>query len=322
MRTRTMLCILACAATTVPAAAAPPLRPGKRVTVPGGPGAFDLMVVDAGTHRLFAAHKGTDTTAVYDLSKGTVVSLQTGAAQGIAIAPEDGKVFVGDEKEQMVVALDRTTLEKLAELKVDGPVDAVAFDPKNHMVYADHDDGTDVWVIDAPTVHLAGTVTIAGAPELIEYDAASDRLYQNIKPDNTVAIIDPATNAVVATWSTLPATSPHGLAIDEASHRLFTAGRNGKLVVIDMASGKPITNVDIAPGVDEISFDPGNRRIYCACAGAISVVQETPAGAESLGDVPAPKGAHTCAVDPRTHAVWISYADTRGSYLQQFNAVR
>src|SRR5262249_32293345 len=100
--------------------------------------------------------------------------------------------------------------------------------------------------------------------------------------------------------------------------RLFSAGNNGKLVVIDLKTGKVIATVDIEKGVDQIAFDPGNQRLYCACRGAISVVQETETGAKLLSNVPSPQGAHTITVDSRTHDVWTCYADDHDSYLLKY----
>ena len=57
-------------------------------------------------------------------------------------------------------------------------------------------------------------MTIPTAPEKMEYDRTSDRIYQNIKSNNTVQVIDPATNKVEKTFDTAPAVGPHGLAID------------------------------------------------------------------------------------------------------------
>lgn len=291
----------------------------KPIVVPGGPGGYDWMKVDRQMHRLFAAHKGTGTLAVLDLEKETMLpAVQTGAAQGIAVDAADNKIFVGDETERKIVILDRKTLEKTGEIKVTGPVDAIAFDPQNGRIYADHDDGTEVWVIDGKTEKIEGTVAVAGPPEDIVYDRATARLYQNIKTTDSIQVIDPAKNTVEATWSTSPATGPHGLALDRRSQRLFSAGKNGKLAIIDIKTGKGIGAVDIGSGVDQIAFDASNKRVYCACAGVISVVQETEDGATLLGNVPAPKGAHTLAVDPGTHAVWISYADDHDSYLQKY----
>jgi YVTN family beta-propeller protein len=277
------------------------------------------MVVDYGQRRLFASHKGTQTTAVLDLDKDAVLpSLKTGTTQGIAVDTRTNKVFFGNDKEQNIVVLDRKTYEKVGEIKVTGPVDDVAYDRKSGMIYADHDDGTEVWVIDPNTLKVVASVTIGEAPEYVAYDPTSDRLYQNIKSANTVQVINPDTNKVEATWDTAPVESPHGLALDRQTQRLFTAGKNGKLAMIDMKTGKVITTVDIARGVDQVAFDRKNKRIYCACTGVISVAEETDNGLKALGDVPSPKGSHTLAIDPKDHSVWTCYYDTDKSYFKQY----
>ena len=124
-----------------------------------------------------------------------------------------------------------------------------------------------------------------------------------------------------ATWSTVPAEGPHGLAVDPETHRLFSAGKNGKLVVLDSVSGKSLGTVDIAEGVDQIAFDPGNKRIYCAAGqGKLTVLQETEAAVKSLGSVATPAGTHTLAVDSNTHSVWIAFAKGEESYVAELKA--
>lgn len=297
-----------------------PLIAQKPVLIPGGAGGFDWMTVDVPMHRVMASHKGTKSTAIVDTRTGRALpSAPCGTAQGLAIDTIDGTVFAGDEEEKTIVVLDRKTLAPLAQIPVTGPVDAVEFDPKNDTIYADHDDGTEVWVIDARTRTLVGSVPISGAPEFIQYSPSMDRLYQNIKTTNTIAVINPKTEKVEATWVTAPVTGPHGLAIDEKTHRLFTAG-DGKLAVLDLRTGKVLATAPIGAGVDQIAFDPGRKRVYCACgrAGVISVVQETAQGVSALADVPSARGAHTLTVDPKSHAVWICYSEGGSSYLQEF----
>ena len=293
-----------------------PLKAQKPIVIPGGPGGFDWMMVDGRSQRVFATHKGTKTVAIVDMKTDTALPPVTvGTAQGVAIDRKDNKIFLGDEEEHKVVVLDYMTLKKTGEIAVTGPVDDIMYCPKNGMVYADCDDGEDVWVIDAKTEKIVATVKIPTAPEKIEYDRTSDRIYQNIKSNNTVQVIDPATNKVEKIFDTAPATGPHGLAIDGKAQRLFSAGSNGKLVVIDLKTGKVISTVDIQKGVDQIAFDRNNKRIYCACQGAISVVQATEDGAKLVSNVPSPKGAHTICVDNRSHAVWTCYSDDHDSYL-------
>jgi DNA-binding beta-propeller fold protein YncE len=300
----------------------PPLQAQTPIVVPGGPARYDYMIVDVSRHRLLAAHTGAKSLVSLNLKSRKVKSASVGTAQGVAVDEADNKIFVGCSADHYVAVLNRRTLEKTGEIKTDGPVDAIAFNPKNGMLYACHDDGTHDWVIDGKTDKIVAAVDISGAPEYVVYDPASDRIYQNIKVNDTVQVIDPAKNTVESTWSTSPANSPHGLALDSKTQRLFSAGRNGKLVVLDMKTGKQIATVDIGMGVDQIVFDPDNQRVYCACQGTISVVQETSDGARLLGNVPSPKGAHTITVDPQSHAVWVCYADDKDSYLQEFTVAQ
>jgi len=313
-------CALAFTASAAFAQAPPapaPLKAARTMTVPGGPGGFDWMLVDKARHRLYAAHGGTKTLAVLDLQTETLRQIAVGEVSGAVVDAADGKVFVGCGNNKVVV-LDNDTLQKTAEIAVSGPVDDIKLDPKNGRVYADHDDGAEVWVIHARTNTLVGTIAVAGAPEEMAYDAAADRLYQNVKPADTVDVIDPATSKITTIWKTAPASSPHGLVLDTTSRRLFSAGGNGILVMLDPKTGKVATSVAIAPGTDQISFDPKTQRIYCASRGFISVVQETANGVRLLGNVPSPRGAHTLAVNPATGDVWISYSNPSGSYLQKF----
>lgn len=305
--------------TVAAAFAQAPLTASRPITVPGGVGGFDWMLVDQARQRLYAAHGGTKTLAVLDLKTQKLRQIVAGDVSGAAVDTADGKVFVacGDNK---VVVLDNATLQKTAEIAVPGPVDDIKFDPKNSTIYADHDDGAEVWVINAKTNTLVSSIPVAGAPEEMVYDAGADRLYQNIKPADTLDVIDPATNKVTTIWKTAPASSPHGLVLDTATHRLFSAGGNGMLVAMDQKTGRVIASVAIAPGTDQIGFDAKKRRIYCASRGFIAVVQETADGMRLLGNVPAPKGAHTLAVDPATGNVWICYSNPSGSYLEKFTA--
>ena len=315
----TLSCAVSLAAATAFADA--PLTARAPITVPGGPGGFDWMLVDRTQNRLYATHGGTKTLTVLNLKTGAVRNVNAGDVAGITVDSPDGKVFTGGG-DQKVVILDNKTLTKIGEISVTGPVDDIKYDPKNSLVYAAHDDGAEDWVINAKTEKLVGDIAIPGAPEAFAYDAETGRLYQNIKPADCVDVINPVTNKVIATWPTAPAKSPHGLVIDPNTHRLFSAGGNGMLSELNLKTGKVVTSVAIAPGTDQIAFDARRRRIYCASRGFVSVVQETAGGVRSLGNVPSPKGAHTLALDPTTGDVWVSYSDAAGSYLQRFTVMK
>lgn len=308
------------AATTALPAAEPLLVAEPPVKVPDSSGSFDFLKIDAARHRLLASHTGNNSLDVFDLADGKLVKhVPTGKAQDVAVDAEAGTYLVGVSKEQKVAVVDAAKLEVIREIKLDGPADAIVFNPKKHELYVGHDDGKDLWVIDARENKVVATIAIAEAPEVLIYDDASDRIFQNIKSDATVLAIDPASHQIKETWSTTPATGPHGLAYNPVTGHLFCAGSNGKLVALDAKTGHNAGTVDIAKGVDQIVFDATKQRVYCACgSGKISIVQDSPAGVTSAGEVDSPRGAKTIAYDAEGKAVWVAYGDNTGSYIQRF----
>lgn len=313
------LCLLTTVACS--ADASPPLVAQTPIVVPGGMGRFDFIEVDELNNRLLLTHSSKKLLAVCDATSGALLGeIPTGGANGVTIDSKDGKYFVGASDANAVVVIDSKTLTKIGSIATSGPVDGMAFDSQRGVVYADHDDGTDVWVIDAKTEKIIDTITIPEAPEYVEYDPVTDRVYQNIKSNTSVQVINPATHAIEAHWDTTPATQPHGLAIDFKSNRLFIAG-SGKLAALDLTTGKVIAEAVIAARVDQIAFDAGTKRIYCASgSGVLSVVQETAAGLETLGEVKTAAGCHSVTVDPKTHAVWVAYGADGNSYIMRLTA--
>jgi DNA-binding beta-propeller fold protein YncE len=296
------------------------LKGDAPIAIDGKNGAFDFMAFDSENSRILAAHRGAGTLMVFDSKTGKILSsVPTGAAQGVAVDSKGARYFVGDKAEKKVVMVDSKSLAVTGEVEVTGPVDAITFDSKRGLIYADEDDGTHIWVIDPTSKKIVATIEIPGAPEVIEYDSKTDRIYQNIKTKDVIVVIDPNTRKIVATWSTLPATGPHGLVIDTERGRLFSAGKNGKLVSINVKDGKVSAVATIPESPDQIAFDSKTRMVFSACRGYLSIVRETESGVEVVDQISTPKGAHTLAVDSKSGAVWLSYADEKISYLVRFH---
>jgi hypothetical protein len=313
----------ACTATLIARAASAdptpaPLLAKPAITVPRAPGSFDYLNVDLDRHYLLVAHSGTKSLDVFKLDSGMLLrQIVVGMSRGAVVDVKDRKFFVSTN-DAILAVVDRDNLVLNDKIAMPGPLDALAFDPKNDTVYIDEGGGTHIFTVNGKTNKPGPVVTIPADPEYINYDAASDKIYQNIVSTNSVVVVDPATNAVTATWSTMPATAPHGQAIDSQTGRVFAVGTNGILVALDIKTGALIAQAPVAPRVDQIVFDPGTMRIYCASGtGVVSVVQETTAGLTALGDVVVPEHAHTITVDPGSHNVWIAYGGTHDDYIMQ-----
>ena len=299
-----------------------PLKIGQPIVVPGTKGRFDFLEVDPELNRLLADHTENKTLDVFSLPDGKLIkSVATGAAQDVAVDPEHDSYYVSVSDQKKLAILNRRSLEVTGGVALSGPPDALTYFAKTGMVYAGHDDAEDLWVIDPSAQKIVATIKIPIAPESVLGDPASGQIFQNIKSTPLIVVIDSSSNSIALKWPTLPAEKPHGLAIDPRTRRLFCAGGNGKLAVMDCTTGAVLKSVDIAPGVDQIAFDPGNQRIYCASGqGKLSVLEETADGAKSLGDVETPKGTHSLAVDPATHSVWIAFAKDSAAYIAELKA--
>jgi DNA-binding beta-propeller fold protein YncE len=295
-----------------------PLLAKPAITVQRAPGWFDYLSVDVARRYLLVTHSGSGTLDVFNLDTGALLrQIDVGEAHGVAVDVKDRRYFVSTTGGILAV-VDRDNLVLIDKLTMPGPGDGVAFDPKTDTVYVDESHGTHVWTVNGKTKKQGPVVTVPTFPEYVNYDPASDKIYQNIVSTNSVVVIDPATNAVTATWSTLPATAPHGQAIDSVTGRVFAVGTNGILVAIDMKTGAVIAQATVAPRVDQIVFDPGTMRIYCASGtGVVSVVQETATGLAALPDVVVPEHAHTITSDPKTHTVWIAYGGRQDDFIME-----
>jgi DNA-binding beta-propeller fold protein YncE len=295
------------------------LIPGPAIQVPGSKGKYDFLEIDVLNRRLLGSHTQDGTLDVFDLKTERLLSrVATGAAQDSATDSGANAYYVSVSKQTKVAFVDATTMAITKTVTTDGELDGIAFDPKHRLIFAGHDDGTELWVIDADSAKLVGTVVIPGPPEYLLYDAVSDRIYLNIKTTDEIVVIDPESKKIVAHWPTAPAKGPHGLALDATTRRLFSAGNNGQLAVVDVSTGRVISSVAIAQKVDQIAFDAGLKRVYCAGSGVFSVVQETPEGAVLLGDVQTVPSAKNVVVDPQTHAVWTTYTDGQNAFARSW----
>ncbi|WP_097461355.1 YncE family protein [Mangrovitalea sediminis] len=317
--TALILALAAVSSARASAAAAKVLTPEAPIEVSAKAARFDLMTVDASQRRLLAAHSHAHTLTVVDLRKDALIGeIPVGKSSGVAVDTIDNKYFVGTE--HGVAVVDRRTLKKVGLIKTPGPADAMIFDPANDELYVGHDDGKALWIIDAHSNKRVGHIAIPGAPELMALDANAHHLYLNIKPRNEVLEIDTTTHKILHHWSTQPANSPHGLALDEDAQRLFVGGRSEKIAVLSAATGAPEQSITIGRGnhIDQMAYDPQYHRLYCPDHGRLIVIDTQPTSKPVLATLEIPKGTHSATFDPVTHKVWIAYVRHGHSYVQSF----
>jgi DNA-binding beta-propeller fold protein YncE len=198
----------------------------------------------------------------------------------------------------------------------------VAYHPESNRVFVCNDEKPELWVIDPVAKTILSTLTLpGGGMEDLSFDAQDSYLFQNLKDTSELAKLDPKDGKVLAKWSTSPADKPHGLAMVSGTDTVLVVGGTGKLSLLSLTTGQVLASVDVSPKVDEIAYDAGLQRVYCASGlGTISVVAVDHNKLATLAPLPSSPGAHSIAVDPQTHTVWIAFARDGKAYVQAFTA--
>ena len=301
------------------AVAAPGFKPGASITLPGSTEKFDFLEVDPVTHRLLAGHEKDDTADFFDLNTNQLITrVKVGPCVGITVDPKTGNYFASVQDDKRIAIIDGKSLKETGSIELPGETDAILFDAKDRRIYITNDNGKALWAVDPDAKKVIATIAVAEGPECMAHDVAVDRIYLNAKVANLVSVIDTKTNTVIATWPVAPAVGPHGLVLDAAHGRVFVSGDNGILVALDTKSGKVVATAPIADHVDQIAFDAGTRRIFCAGPGKMSVVQSGDQELTALATIETNATAKNVAVDAKTHAVWTTFTDGKNSTAQSF----
>lgn len=166
-------------------------------------------------------------------------------------------------------------------------------------------------IIDPDKRATVGVIQLGGKPEFPAIDLQDGLLYQNLKDTDSVVALDLITRTVAGRWSLKPCEGPSGMAIDSAHRRVFSAcSGNAMLVVFDLARHRPIAALPVGNRPDSVAFDALLRRIYIAgVGGKLTVIQQNnPDSYQVLENISTHYGAHTLALDPETHKVYVAYA--------------
>ncbi len=279
----------------------------------GAPDRWDYVVFDPGSHRVYVAHG--DRVAVVDGRDGTMlgeVDGMPGGTHGVGISTATGQGFTDDGKAGEAVAFDLKTLRVTRRIPVEKDADGIAFDQASRHVFIVEGDSKKVTAIDPKTNAVVATIDGGGG---LEYAAADNHgaLFVAGAEKREVVKIDTATNTVVAHWPIPDCASPHGLAVDAETRRVFVSCVNHLLVVVDADNGRQVASVPIGGGTDAAAFDPIRKLIFSSNGldGTLSVIWEKdPDTFLPVATITTAVSGRTMSVDPQTGRLYIAAADT------------
>jgi len=275
----------------------------------GAPDHWDYVTYDPSTHRVFAAHETS--IAVIDGRSGAILgSVPVSGANGVAVISSIGKGYAGSSATKSVLVFDSNRFTIRKTLPADEGTDGVVYDPASKRVFVMEGDSQKLLVIDTDSDSVVAKIALRGKPEFAAANGAG-KLYVNIADKREIQRIDTRTATVEASWSIAACESPHGLAIDAASHRLFSTCLNSKMFVVDDEDGRIVAILSIGFGSDTAAFDTTRKRAMSSnWDGTLSVFSAVESDHYvSMGEVPTQPLARTMAVDSESGRVYLIAAD-------------
>ena len=277
-------------------------------------GYMDHLTADLKNQHLFISGENNKSFVVVGLREGKVLHETQGLGGNPRkpfFDPKSNEIWV-DLGDNTVVSIDASTFEVTKTVELSGgkgapkrTPDNAAYDPVRGLYYAGvGTSGTmegSIDIVDTKNAKLVGSIKVNGNdPAGIVLDPSGKRLYVGmgdiVNGESVCKVIDTDQREVIAEWPITGGPQPHVGGLDTAHHRLFFGsrlrgghqGEPGKLVVMNLDTGKVVQVLDSVGGADELFYDAPTGRIYFSgSTGTIAVFKQKDSDHyELLGKVP------------------------------------
>jgi hypothetical protein len=255
----------------------------------------DYIIVDEEGRHLYGLGDN-----VIDVDRDTVVGHVEGGGGGYAIDDADNRGLV---RNGTVFNLKTSAVEGHVDAKGDG----IRYEPVTHRAFTW--EGKDTWVVDMRTGKLITKTTTMG--EGLESGVADGRgkLFMNIEDAGAIQRADARSLKVEETYKVPGCGRAQGLSMDTRTRRLFMAC-DTEVVVMNADNGNVVTRIRVPSRADQNCFDSESKLVFNPnrVDSTMTVIHEDGADQFAVSEkVPTGGGARTCAVDERTHKVYVFY---------------
>lgn len=292
LRLPAAVCALVALAAASVAAQSPRYHVVKRVVL--GRIRADYIIVDPIGRRLYGLGD-----KVIDVDADSVIGSVAGGGGGYAIASDQNRGLVRNG-----VVFNLTTLAVTGH--VDARGDGIRYDPVTHRAFTWVD--RDAWVVDMTTGELITKSTIGNGLESGVADGRG-KLFLNVEDSGFVQRVDARTLRIEETYRIPACGRAQGLSMDMATRRLFMAC-DTNMVVVDADNGNVVARIHVPSRADQNCYDSVTKLAFNPnrVDSTMTVVHEdSPSAFSVVGQVTTGGGARTCAVDERTHKVYVFY---------------
>jgi DNA-binding beta-propeller fold protein YncE len=280
-------------------------------------GDFDHFAVDLEGNKLFATAEENGRVEVFDLKTNKLIHTigDLKAPHSMLFRSDLQKLFVVDGDLGEVRIYETKSYKLLGTIKVREGADSSGYDPSTKYLYV-VEGGKDAKlpnaylnIIDSTEAKKVGEIKMdSDDVEAMAFDKSGPRMFVDIRGNSTVEVLDREKRMVIATWPIAEAKGLTTIAFDATSHRLYVGAREpAKLYVLDSDSGRVITSVSAPSLVDDMAFDPEQKRIYFAGSEFTDIFEAKDADhVERIGHIPTAFRAKTAILVPELKRFYLA----------------
>ena len=229
------------------------------------------MYVTNGTDSIVGGGK----LKVIDTATNTVTATLDigGTTDGVAISPDGSVVYVVDADDRTLSLVDTTSNTVITTI-TDLPVNPrkVAVSPDGTRLYlVSNNESQGFTVIDTSDNSVVTTVDLDARDLAVSPDGT--RVY--LAQDAAVAVVDTATNAVIATIPVGSTTFQGGVAVNSDGSRVYATNQDDDTVsVIDTSTNTVVATVAVGSAPANLAISPDDSVVYVPNleAGTVSVI--------------------------------------------------
>jgi hypothetical protein len=278
--------------------------------IPLGTARADYIIIDPVARRLYGIGG-----MVIDVDHDTVIGHIAGAGGGFAIAADLNRGLVRNG-----IVFDLKTMAITGHEDVKG--DGIRYDLFTHRAFVWEDKNG--WVVDMKTGKLEKKMMIGDGLETGVVDGRG-KMFANVENAGAIERFDTKALKIDTVYAPVPGCGrAQGLAMDTTSRRLFMAC-DTNMVVVNADNGNIVTRISVPSRADQNCFDATTKLAFNPnrIDSTMTVVHEDAPDQYSVTEkVPTGGGARTCAVDEKTHKVYVFYYQgTDRATAQMFLAV-
>jgi DNA-binding beta-propeller fold protein YncE len=286
------------------------------VPLPGKPARFDYQSLDSTTGILWISHMGAGEVLAFDVSARQVIARVTDmpGVTGVRAVPAVQRVFASLSAAHEVAVLDSRDGRVRARIPAGRFPDGLAYAPPAKKLFVSDEFGRQEIIIDVQTSRSARPIALGGEAGNTQYDAMARRIWVAVQTRNELVAIDPLTDSVVDRVPTPGIEHPHGFLVDPQGRLTYVTGeQNGRLGVLDLRGKRIVHSYPVGAEPDVLAMDPARRRLFVASESGVIAAFDV--RADSLVPLPSYRapGAHSVAVDPTTHLLYVPLENVGGT---------